>query len=326
MAALDAPRAEVEARMEAALARCDVEVLQAAMLHLTRSGGKRMRAVVPWMVTTALGGAEAAAYDVGAAIELIHNFTLIHDDIMDDDELRRGRPAVHTIYGVPTGINAGDAMFAIAFEALAASESVPSHLAGPLCQQLGAMVRRVAEGQQLDIGFEDRNDVDEAEYRRMITGKTAAVFEVAGRCGALLADADEDVVEAMARWGLHVGLTFQVIDDLLDLTSDAATLGKPVGSDIVQGKRTLIILHALGQPVSEDRRAVEAVHGGGTGVDPADLAAAIDALHRLGSIAAVRAEAERLHAIAIEALAVLPDGAPKARLRHLTNIQLSRLH
>ena len=319
-------RREVEARMSAALARCEQPDLRVAMLHLIRAGGKRLRAVVPWMVTSAMGGPAEAALDVGASIELIHNFTLIHDDIMDDDLVRRGQPSVHAIHGVPTAINAGDAMFAIAFEALAVSPHVSGHLIGRLTEQLGAMVRRVAEGQQIDIGFEDRDDVDSKEYRRMIAGKTAAVFEVAARCGALLATDDEAMIVRMARWGLDVGLTFQVMDDLLDLTADADALGKPLGSDLVQGKRTLIVMHALAQPDGPARRALLAALGNGGSASEDTLAAGIAALHELGSITAVREEAERLHADARQALSALPESDALALLIDLTDYQLERHH
>ena len=169
---------------------------------------------------------------------------------MDDDDVRRGRNAVHIEYDLPTAINAGDAMLAIAFEAMAVAEGIEHEMLPFLVKRIGRMVRRVSEGQQLDIDFEGMESVTEEQYIEMITGKTAVMFLTCAEIGAYLSGADEETVQCMHDWGLAVGLCFQLMDDLIDALSDSETLGKPCGSDIAQGKRTLMVIHALRQPES----------------------------------------------------------------------------
>ena len=154
----------VENRIERALTHTSLERLSGAMMHLVEGGGKRLRATLPWLVAKAVGNTHAGLLDVGAAIEIIHNFTLVHDDIMDDDDIRRGRPAVHIAYDLPTAINAGDAMLAIAFEAMVVAEGIKAEQLPFLVKRIGRMVRKCSEGQQLDIEFEDREVVTEDQY------------------------------------------------------------------------------------------------------------------------------------------------------------------
>ena len=144
----------VESRIERALTHSKLTRLSGAMMHLLEGGLKRLRATLPWLVAKAVGDTHSGLLDVGAAIEIIHNFTLVHDDIMDDDDVRRGRPAVHIAYDLPTAINAGDAMLAIAFEAMAVAEGIEPELLPFLVKRIGRMVRKCSEGQQLDIEFE----------------------------------------------------------------------------------------------------------------------------------------------------------------------------
>ena len=160
----------IEQRIESSLRASRHERLGNAMMHLIEGGGKRMRATLPWLIAKAVGESHSGLLDIGAAIETVHNFTLVHDDIMDDDELRRGRNAVHVEYGMPTAINAGDAMLAIAFERLVQAENLAPEDVAPLVNRIAWMVRRVSEGQQLDIEFEDRLNVSEEDYLEMIEG------------------------------------------------------------------------------------------------------------------------------------------------------------
>ncbi|MGB1234013.1 MAG: polyprenyl synthetase family protein, partial [Poseidonia sp.] len=238
----------IEQRIETSLRASRHERLGDAMMHLIEGGGKRMRATLPWLVGKAVGDTHSGLFDIGAAIETVHNFTLVHDDIMDDDEIRRGRNAVHIEYGLPTAINAGDAMLAIAFERLVQAENLEPEDVAPLVNRIAWMVRRVSEGQQLDIEFEDRLEVSEEDYLEMIEGKTAVMFWICAEIGARISGADDEVIQLMADWGKALGLCFQLMDDVIDVLSDSETLGKPAGSDIAQGKRTLMIIHALRQP------------------------------------------------------------------------------
>ena len=316
----------VEQRIESSLRASRHPRLADAMMHLIEGGGKRMRATLPWLVAKAVGDTHSGLLDIGAAIETVHNFTLVHDDIMDDDEVRRGRNAVHIEYDMPTAINAGDAMLAIAFERLVQAENLDPHDVAQLVNRIAWMVRRVSEGQQLDIEFEDRLNVLEEDYLEMIEGKTAVMFLTCADIGARVSGDDDEVIELMAQWGLSVGLCFQLMDDLIDVLSDSATLGKPAGSDVAQGKRTLMVIHALQQPDSEAKEILLKVLGKGENVAPEDLQAGLNALEDLGSIAYAREKAVAYHAEAHACLDRLGDGPAMVALRELTDFQLARIH
>ena len=315
----------IEQRIVESLTASRHDRLAAAMMHLILGGGKRMRATLPWLVGRAVGDTHSGLLDIGAAIETIHNFTLVHDDIMDDDEIRRGRNAVHIEYDMPTAINAGDAMLAIAFERLVMSANIELHDIPSLVNRIAWMVRRVSEGQQLDIEFETRDRVTEAEYIEMIEGKTAVMFQICAELGARVAGADDEVIECLAEWGRSVGLCFQLMDDLIDVLSDSATLGKPTGSDVAQGKQTLMVIHALSQPDSEAKTRLLSVLGKCEDATEAMVQDGIAALDELGSIAYARERANEYHQHAHACLDRLPDGPAMLALRELTDLQLKRL-
>lgn len=316
----------VESRIERALTHSKLPRLSGAMMHLVEGGGKRLRATLPWLVAKAVGDTHSGLLDVGAAIEIIHNFTLVHDDIMDDDDVRRGRPAVHVEYDLPTAINAGDAMLAIAFEAMAVAEGIEPELLPFLVKRIGRMVRKCSEGQQLDIEFEDREVVSEEEYIEMIHGKTAAMFLTCAEVGSHLAGADEDIIQCMHDWGLALGLCFQLMDDLIDVLSDSDTLGKPSGSDVAQGKRTLMVIHALRQPASQAKDDLLAVLGKGDNVTAEQVARGHQALHDLGSIEYAKAKAEAYHRKAHDCLDRISENPALRALRELTDYQLNRIY
>ena len=315
----------IEQRIESSLRASRHERLGDAMMHLVEGGGKRMRATLPWLVAKAVGESHSGLLDIGAAIETVHNFTLVHDDIMDNDEIRRGRNAVHVEYGMPTAINAGDAMLAIAFERLVQAENLEPTDVAPLVNRIAWMVRRVSEGQQLDIEFEDRLEVSEEDYLEMIEGKTAVMFWICAEIGARISGADEETIQLMADWGRALGLCFQLMDDVIDVLSDSTTLGKPAGSDIAQGKRTLMIIHALRQPDGPVKDRLLKVLGKGEAVKPADLEDGLAALAELGSVEYARTMAESFHSDAHACLDRLEDNHALVALRELTDFQLARL-
>ena len=299
------------------------ERLHGAMTHLFSGGGKRYRAILPRLVGEAIGNANDGHYTLGSSIEIIHNFTLVHDDIMDQDPIRRGLNAVHVEYDDATAINAGDAMLAVGFEILADSEDISPENLKFLVQSIGEMVRRVAEGQQEDFDFEKRDYVSEEEYIAMIAGKTSAMFETCAETGAKLAGADSKTVEEMADWGLKLGLCFQLMDDLIDITGDTETLGKPAGSDVVQGKKTLIAIHALDS--GNDLPTFSKVYGQGECSDE-DLERAVEELRNNGSIDYAMDRAMRYHSEAHKILDGLVPSPALEVLRQLTDMQLTRIN
>ena len=320
--ALSGHKDKVEEEIMSSLSKMRQKNLYGAMTHLFKGGGKRLRAILPRLVGEAVGKANEGHYTLGASIEIIHNFTLIHDDIIDQDPIRRGLDAVHVEYDDATAINAGDAMLAVGFEILAESKDVPDKLLGHLIRSIGEMVRKVAEGQQEDIEFEARDKVTEDEYIAMIAGKTSAMFETCARTGAILAEASDEEVSNMAQWGLNLGLCFQLMDDLIDITGDTETLGKPAGSDIVQGKRTLIAIHAL-QSDSE-LTSFNAVFGSGQ-CNEEDLSRAVSELEDSGSIDYAKRRAMHHHSLAHECLNKVEESPALLVLRELTDFQLIRI-
>jgi geranylgeranyl diphosphate synthase type I len=221
-----------------------------------RHGGKRLRGVLTVLACEAAGGRGGAAAPAGAAVELIHNFSLVHDDVEDNDEERRHRPTVWKLWGVPHAINVGSslqAMVDVSVLRLAAH-----HPAETVLQVFQVMTRGIVlmtEGQYLDMAAQDRETMSEAEYFRMTGGKTAALIEAALRSGAILGTSDEGRIEALAQFGRSFGLAFQCRDDYLGIWGEPALTGKPVGSDIIQGKRSLPVVHALAAAAGE-----QAVH------------------------------------------------------------------
>ncbi len=315
----------VEKRISDSLCASKHSRLSDAMMHLIEGGGKRLRATLPWLVGKAVGDSHSGLLDIGAAIEIVHNFTLVHDDIMDDDDTRRGLNAVHIEYGLPTAINAGDAMLAIAFERLVGAKGLDHKDVGAMVNRLAWMVRRVSEGQQLDIEFEDRIAVSEEDYFEMIEGKTAVMFLTCAEVGSRMAGADDETIQCMADWGLAVGLCFQLMDDLIDVLSDSDTLGKPAGSDLAQGKRTLMVIHALSQSDSSELDNLKAVLGKGEDATQEEIDLGLLALNKIGSVDYAREKAEMYHSKAHACLDRLPDSPAILALRELTDYQLKRI-
>ena len=323
LAALGQHRDVVEEIIHENLSKIQQERLRGAMSHLFTGGGKRLRAIMPRLVGDAVGNGHQGHYTLGACIEIIHNFTLVHDDIMDQDPIRRGLDAVHVAYDDPTAINAGDAMLALGFEMLADSSHIQDSQLRHVVSAIGQMVRHVAEGQQEDFEFEDRDSVSEEEYISMIAGKTSAMFETCAETGAILAGADSETVANMANWGLNLGLCFQIMDDYIDMTSDTETLGKPAGSDIVQGKRTLIAIHAL-----ESSADLPTFHKlfGTESTDTSELAVAVQELNDNGSIQYALDRAMEHHRIAHGCLDKLEQTPAVDLLRDMTDFQLVRIN
>ena len=212
--------------------------------------GVRPRACL--LAAAATGGNPAQAIPCAAAVELTHEFSLIHDDIQDGDKTRRGRPTLWTEVGEAQAIGAGDLLWAIARRLLGETRVAPERLVD-LQRRYDRACARLAEGQHLDLAFEQRDDVTPADYRLMIAGKTGALLGLATALGAGAADASASVMAALGRFGETVGVAFQMRDDWLGLWGDPAHTGKPVAADLIRRKKSLPILLALGEPELGDR-------------------------------------------------------------------------
>ncbi|HOC22453.1 MAG TPA: polyprenyl synthetase family protein [Anaerolineae bacterium] len=264
--------------------------------------GKRLRPVFLLLSCEAQGGDWKQALPAAAAVELLHNFSLIHDDIEDRDATRRGRPTLWAVWGEAQAINAGDALFALAYRALLNLQEtmIPPETVLAAATRFHRAALQLTEGQCLDMAFEKEGAVEEATYLRMVGGKTAALLGLACELGALLADAPASHVQGCYEFGFQLGLSFQMQDDLLGLWGDPAHTGKPVGSDLRQGKKTLPILHGMAQN-PQLRARLEALTQ--AAADDVTIAALCDALEAAGSRAYTEARAREYQARALQALA-----------------------
>ncbi|MCE4599252.1 MAG: polyprenyl synthetase family protein [Desulfurococcales archaeon] len=220
-----------------------------AALHLIKAGGKRLRPVIVMTVARALGGlrGEVRALPLAAAVEVFHNFTLIHDDIMDNDDFRRGVPTVHRVWGVPKAILAGDLLFSLSFLLItdAIERGLPREEGYEALRVLASASRKVCEGQGYDVMFEETWDVDEADYLNMVYLKTGALIEASSMLGAIAAGSSKETINAMGEYGRLIGIAFQIRDDILGVFGDPAKTGKPVYNDLRQGKKTLLVIYTI---------------------------------------------------------------------------------
>jgi len=218
-----------------------------AMRYLIVAGGKRLRPIITMLFYEIFGKDSKDVLSAGIALELIHNFTLIHDDIMDKDEYRRNIKTTHIVYGEPLAILAGDTLLARSFEILASC-----NLGTNIISEVAKTVQDIAVGQALDMQYEKRNNVSDADYLNMINLKTAVLFAYAAKLGAIIANCNALESESAYQYGKNLGLAFQMRDDILGIVGDTKTTGKPVGSDIIRGKKTLLVVYALQKSSEKD--------------------------------------------------------------------------
>ena len=211
------------------------------MEYIMALGGKRLRPILCLAASKAFSGSFESALPAALGIEVFHNFSLVHDDIMDEAPVRRGKPTVHKHWNVNTAILSGDAMLVRAYALIAQSGGSRIEL---LMKRFGDMAARLCEGQRLDMDFERRKQVMESEYIDMIEGKTSVLIGCALELGALIGGAEVEKARAMYNFGLELGLAFQIKDDYLDCFGDPEKTGKQRGGDILAGKHTLLQIHA----------------------------------------------------------------------------------
>jgi geranylgeranyl diphosphate synthase type I len=252
------------------------------------------------------------------SIEVIQSFTLVHDDIMDDDDLRRGVPAVHREYDVETAILAGDTLYAKGFALMVESGAPPDRSVRAL-RALARTCTSICEGQAMDVAFESRADVSIPEYLRMIERKTAVLYATAASVPAILVGADEETIEALYDYGLDMGRGFQIQDDLLDLTTSSEELGKQRGSDLIEGKRTLITLHARERGID-----IDGLFAGLDGDDDEPLDIALTRLEEAGSIEYARETARSFVRSAEANLAAVPEGEARDLLSGIAAFLVER--
>ncbi|MGC1381762.1 MAG: polyprenyl synthetase family protein [Candidatus Baltobacteraceae bacterium] len=270
--------------------------------------GKRLRPQMVMRVATSEGAPVGHALDAAVAVEIFHNYSLVHDDIEDRDELRHGRPTLWSAYGVAEAINAGDAMCALSFLSL---EHAAAHLDSRRVLEMIALLHEahavMCEGQSLDLHFESERSVDLPGYYRMIECKTAKLFDASCRLGAYAACGDDAKIEAYGDVGRAYGMAFQIRDDVAGIWSTVGETGKTVASDIARRKWTFPVVWAIAQPPSAARRAVADAYALGRPLEPRAVELVVEALDTLGA----REVAERTWA---RHLAVV-EGHPNRELR-----------
>ena len=329
MSAPDAPDAHVAAhqrRIDQALATLVADrepaVLYEPVQYVLEGGGKRVRPTMLLLVAEAYGASVERVLPAALAVEVFHNFTLVHDDIMDEAEERRARPTVHVKWDVGTAILAGDLMMGLSYDLLGRAENGDD---GALYDVYHPMVENLCRGQALDASFETQEAVSVEAYLDMIDGKTAALLSAAFELGGVVGGASPSARESLRAAGRSVGRAFQIQDDLLDLTADSDAWGKAVGGDLVGGKKTFLTLRALERADGAEHDWFARIVTDG-GLPPDDVPEARERMERLGVFADAEAAVSRYVAEAHEALAVLPDGPPADALRWLIDQMEDRQH
>jgi len=226
------------------------QILYSPIIYSMSGGGKRIRPTLLLLACEAYGGNVQDALPAAAAVEMFHNFTLLHDDIMDNAEVRRGKPSVYAKWGENVAILSGDAMMIYSYHLL---QRVPESKLSRIMEIFTPMALQVCEGQQYDMDFENCAKVSVVEYMRMIELKTSVLLAGSAMIGAVLGDASVEEGRKIYRYALELGLAFQLQDDLLDSYGTEEELGKKIGGDILEGKKTYLMLQAMSRATEEDR-------------------------------------------------------------------------
>lgn len=290
--------------------------LNKASAHLLAAGGKRLRPAVVLLAADAVNpGSSDEILHAALALEVTHTFTLVHDDIMDDDTLRRGVQTVHTKWDMPTGILAGDVLYARAFEHICMANA-PDAAKVKAVIMLAKACDEICAGQHMDMSFEHRTDVTEGEYLEMVRKKTGVLYAAAAGIGAILGGGNGIQVKALYNFGLNTGVAFQIQDDLIDLLTPAEKSGKDQASDIREGKQTLLMIKARekGLDLKKYQKALT----------PTDIKAAIKELTDAGVIDDVKKMATELVTSSNRHLSILPASKERQLLMDIGEFFVTR--
>jgi len=252
----DRERRKIDTRLQNALKNRQPASLYEPGAYIINSKGKRLRPLLVLLSAKAVGGNFKQVYNAAIAVELLHNFTLVHDDIMDHADKRRGRLTLHKKYDPNTAILTGDSLLSVAYEYLLKD---CNGNAKNVIQSFTRGLVEVCEGQSMDTDFESKKDVTINDYLTMIKKKTAAMSEMCCNIGSSLGGGRNEEIKALSRFGLNLGIAFQIQDDLLDITADENVFGKSIGGDLVEGKKTYLFLKAFENARGEDKRLLKKV-------------------------------------------------------------------
>ena len=295
----------------------DVVLINQIADHIISAGGKRLRPMLVVLASRACGGAPTDHHQLAAIIEFIHTSTLLHDDVVDESDLRRGRSTANALWGNAPSVLVGDFLYSRSFQLMVELDRME------VMRILADTTNRIAEGEVLQLLHVHNPDTDEAAYLRVIERKTAVLFAAGTRLGAMASGADAATAQALYDYGMALGHAFQIADDVLDYSADAADLGKNLGDDLAEGKATLPLIHAIAHsdPDTAQRLRTIIEHGDGSAM-PEVLAA----IHATGGLEYSRRRAMDYAASATAALAGLPDSPALDALRGLARYAVERGH
>ena len=287
--------------------------------YIMSAGGKRIRPVLTMLSTGAVGGDPYKAVDIGSAIEIIHNFTLVHDDIMDESALRRGKETIHLKWDEPTAILTGDVMVGLAYKLLPGPEY--HSRSGEISSIFTKGLIDVCEGQAYDMMYNNKKDVSRDEYFMMIDKKTARILVTAAVAGAQFGEGTQEQINAIEKYSYNLGIAFQLQDDLLDLTADQDALGKDIGNDIVEGKKTFMIIRAkeLAETEADKELMNKFYHDNGLPIEY--VPKIIDMFERLGVLNETKIMIDNYLENASEALNIMEDN----KWRDMLNFLIKKL-
>ena len=293
----------------------DVALVRQVAQYIVASGGKRLRPVLLLLACGAAGYRGDSRFLLAAVVEFIHTATLLHDDVVDESQLRRGRRTANAAFGNAAAVLVGDFLYSRAFQIMVEADDMR------VMRVLADATNTIAGGEVMQLMGSHDPQVDEARYLEVIRRKTAKLFEAAARLGGVLARSAPQLEDGLAAYGAHVGTAFQLIDDVLDYSGDAATIGKSLGDDLAEGKPTLPLIHVLRTGSAAHaalvRRAI--VEGGRD-----EFAAVLEAIRACGSLDYAREAAQREAQAAAMALQSLPPSAYKDSLLELASFSVVR--
>lgn len=316
-------KAEVEAELERHLPRDgEPREFYISVWDLLDRGGKRFRPALTFLACQCVGGRKEDAVGAAAAVELLHNMTLVHDDIEDQSELRRGKPCIHKIYGTPTAINAGDAMLIKVFE-IANSSNIPQERCQRLVAKIAERAYGITWGQAFEFSMWNRGNFTEEDVIRLLRYKTGALTGLSTEVGVIAGGGSLEQLEILGEFGETVGIAFQIVDDLLNVTGDVKEYGKEIGGDIREGKRTVLAAHLLRTASPQDKRIFSRLLGKKK-VTRNEIRKAIGLYEKYGSIGYAKAQAETYLANALKALNKLPPSEARDNLSSIAEFLVSR--
>jgi len=293
----------------------DVVLIRQVADYIIGGGGKRLRPALLLLAASACGYAGRDHHTLAAAIEMIHTATLLHDDVVDESQLRRGHATANAQFGNPASVLVGDFLYSRTFQLMVSIDRMR------VLSIIADATNLIAEGEVLQLMHTGDVALDEAAYFAVIERKTAKLFEAAGRLGGVLGGASAKCEDALARYGMHLGTAFQIMDDVLDYSGEAAEIGKNLGDDLAEGKMTLPLIRAMAVGTPQEAATIRhAVAGGGL----TDFAPVLAALHRTGALAYARSRAQAESDAARRAITLLPPSAAGSSLLQLATFAAQR--